>query len=100
MMRIMELSREALMAGRIITKRNIYYKDTELFKSQTVVNQLVDDLACTFQIGRRDLNIVRRTHTAKCAITSNSTDTDPHSTGCCFKRSHRWASAPHHGGRL
>lgn len=54
----MELSREALRNGRVITKRSIYYQDTELFKDQSVVDHLVDDLACTLEIGRNALNIV------------------------------------------
>lgn len=58
MMRIMELSREALMSGRLITKRNIYYQNPDLFKDQTTVNRLVDDFACTLEIGRNALNIV------------------------------------------
>ncbi|CAN8096251.1 unnamed protein product [Discula destructiva] len=58
MMRIMELSRETLMSGRVITKRNIYYQNSELFKDQTVVDRLVDDLACTLALSRNALNIV------------------------------------------
>lgn len=38
---------------------NIYYQDVELFGSQSVVDQLVDDLAYTLQLGRADLNVVQ-----------------------------------------
>ncbi|ROV92493.1 hypothetical protein VSDG_06714 [Cytospora chrysosperma] len=58
MMRIMELAREALVSGRLITKRNIYYQNPDLFKNQGNVDQLVDDLAFTFRVGRDALNIV------------------------------------------
>ncbi|KAK2603187.1 hypothetical protein N8I77_009663 [Diaporthe amygdali] len=58
MMRIMELAREALVSGRPITKRNIYYQDPDLFKSQSNVDQLVDDLAFTLGVGRNALQIV------------------------------------------
>ncbi|KAK4224273.1 meiotic recombination protein rec12 [Podospora fimiseda] len=56
--RIIELSHEALLSGNIITKRNIYYQDPDLFKSQAVVDALVDNLAFTLGVGRGDLNIV------------------------------------------
>ncbi|KUI54729.1 Meiotic recombination protein SPO11 [Cytospora mali] len=58
MMRIMELAREALVSGRLITKRNIYYQNPDLFKNQGNVDQLVDDLAFTLRVGRDALNIV------------------------------------------
>ncbi|KAK1718234.1 Spo11/DNA topoisomerase VI subunit A [Colletotrichum lupini] len=57
-MRIMQLSLNALTEGRLITKRNIYYQDTDLFKRQSIVDNLVDDLAFTLGLGREDLGIV------------------------------------------
>ncbi|KAL0779992.1 hypothetical protein CaCOL14_004476 [Colletotrichum acutatum] len=57
-MRIMQLSLSALTEGRLITKRNIYYQDTDLFKRQSIVDNLVDDLAFTLSLGREDLGIV------------------------------------------
>ncbi|KAK1637656.1 Spo11/DNA topoisomerase VI subunit A [Colletotrichum phormii] len=57
-MRIMQLSLSALTEGRLITKRNIYYQDTDLFKRQSTVDNLVDDLAYTLGLGREDLGIV------------------------------------------
>ncbi|GAB1314589.1 endodeoxyribonuclease [Madurella fahalii] len=56
--RILELSHEALLSGKLITKRNIYYQDPALFKSQSVVDDMVDNLAFTLGVGRGDLNIV------------------------------------------
>ncbi|KAK0636066.1 Spo11/DNA topoisomerase VI subunit A [Bombardia bombarda] len=56
--RILELSHEALLSGNLITKRNIYYQNIVLFKSQSVVDELVDSLAFTLGVGRGDLNIV------------------------------------------
>ncbi|KAK4464739.1 Spo11/DNA topoisomerase VI subunit A [Cladorrhinum samala] len=56
--RIIELSHEALLKGNVITKRNIYYQHPDLFRSQSVVDVLVDNLAFTLGVGRRDLNIV------------------------------------------
>ncbi|KAK3403361.1 meiosis-specific topoisomerase Spo11 [Sordaria brevicollis] len=56
--RIIEISHEALLSGTLITKRNIYYQNMELFKSQSVVDEMVDNLAFTLGLGRSDLNIV------------------------------------------
>ncbi|ROW09310.1 hypothetical protein VPNG_05798 [Cytospora leucostoma] len=58
MIRIMELAREALVSGHLITKRNIYYQNPDLFNNQGNVDQLVDDLAYTLRVGRDALNIV------------------------------------------
>lgn len=78
MFRTIELSHEALLSGTLITKRsvtvnvhagtctfvsdsnrNIYYQNMELFRSQSVVDEMVDNLAFTLGVGRGDLNIVR-----------------------------------------
>ncbi|KAK3359637.1 Spo11/DNA topoisomerase VI subunit A [Lasiosphaeria hispida] len=56
--RIIELSHEALVSGNLITKRNIYYQNIDMFKSQAVVDNIVDNLAFTLGVGRGDLNIV------------------------------------------
>ncbi|KAL2191401.1 DNA topoisomerase IV, alpha subunit [Thermothelomyces heterothallicus CBS 203.75] len=56
--RIIEMSHEALLSGKLITKRNIYYQNPELFKSQSAVDDMVDNLAFTLGVGREDLNIV------------------------------------------
>lgn len=49
---------EALVSGHVITKRNIYYQNPDLFGSQQYVDNLVDDVAFTFGVGRDMLNIV------------------------------------------
>ncbi|KAL9018675.1 MAG: hypothetical protein Q9185_004046 [Variospora sp. 1 TL-2023] len=56
-LRILELIHEALVADVVISKRNIYYKDPELFQSQKVVDRYVDILAYTFGIQRAALNV-------------------------------------------
>lgn len=38
--------------------RNIYYQNPDLFRSQSVVDHMVDNLALTLGVGREDLNIV------------------------------------------
>ncbi|GJN85598.1 hypothetical protein PLIIFM63780_009166 [Purpureocillium lilacinum] len=44
---MIQLSHDALVSGRILTKRQIYYQHQELFEKQRVVDDLVDDLAAT-----------------------------------------------------
>ncbi|KAK4445740.1 Spo11/DNA topoisomerase VI subunit A [Podospora aff. communis PSN243] len=56
--RILELSHEALLSGNLITKRNIYYQNIDLYKSQNMVDEMVDNIAYTLGVGREDLNIV------------------------------------------
>ncbi|KAK8066642.1 hypothetical protein PG997_013389 [Apiospora hydei] len=58
LLQILFLCHEALVSGTIITKRNIYYQNPELFGSQDYVNKLVDDVAFTLGVGRNELNIV------------------------------------------
>ncbi|KAL8631872.1 hypothetical protein Q9189_002452 [Teloschistes chrysophthalmus] len=57
-LRILELIHEALVNNVVVSKRNIYYKDPELFKSQKVVDRYVDILSYTFGIQRQALNVV------------------------------------------
>jgi len=55
-----DLAHEALIDGLPATKRDLYYKDVTLFKKQSVVDKLVDDLAATIDTGRAHLNIVNK----------------------------------------
>ncbi|PHH78355.1 hypothetical protein CDD82_3084 [Ophiocordyceps australis] len=55
---ILQLSHDALVAGRVLTKRHIFYQHQELFGKQRVVDDLVDDLALTLDVSREDLRIV------------------------------------------
>ncbi|KAF6763217.1 Spo11/DNA topoisomerase VI subunit A [Ephemerocybe angulata] len=54
---VLNISHEALVTGVPTTKRDVYYKDVSLFKSQGTVDRLVDDLAATWELKRSDLNI-------------------------------------------
>ncbi|KAI1145622.1 Spo11/DNA topoisomerase VI subunit A [Nemania diffusa] len=58
LLQILHLSHKALVTGTVITKRAIYYQNPELFGSQQYVDELVDDIAYTFGLGRDSLNIV------------------------------------------
>jgi DNA topoisomerase VI subunit A len=42
------------------SRRNIYYQNIDLYKSQNAVDELVDNIAYTLRVGREDLNIVRQ----------------------------------------
>ncbi|KAF1991258.1 DNA topoisomerase IV, alpha subunit [Aulographum hederae CBS 113979] len=55
--RILELIHEALISGVAITKRDIYYRQPDLFVTQSVVDRCVDDLAFTFGVPRSLLNV-------------------------------------------
>ncbi|KAJ6587184.1 topoisomerase acting in meiosis [Mycena vulgaris] len=55
--KVLDLMHEAVVDGVPATKRDMYYKDVPLFKTQKVVDGLVDDLAATFELERADLNI-------------------------------------------
>ncbi|RDX44832.1 topoisomerase acting in meiosis [Lentinus brumalis] len=55
--RVADLIHEALLDDIPTTKRDMYYKDVQLFRSQSTVDRLVDDLAATFQLSRADLNV-------------------------------------------
>ncbi|KAL8644950.1 MAG: hypothetical protein Q9226_007514 [Calogaya cf. arnoldii] len=58
-LRILDLIHEALVNDAVVSKRNIYYKDPELFKSQKVVDRYVDILSYTFGIHRAALNVAK-----------------------------------------
>lgn len=41
----------------LASPREVFYRDVALFKSQRVVDQLLDDVTATFRLERRDMNI-------------------------------------------
>ncbi|EJT76172.1 meiosis-specific topoisomerase Spo11 [Gaeumannomyces tritici R3-111a-1] len=55
--RILEIAHEALLTGKLVTKRNIFYQDKQLFRDQRTVDALVDNIALTLGVGRHALNI-------------------------------------------
>ncbi|WAQ86890.1 hypothetical protein PtA15_7A619 [Puccinia triticina] len=56
--RVMELSHDAILGKMIMTKRDVFYNDVNLFKRQAAVDRLVDDLAATLGITRGELHFV------------------------------------------
>lgn len=75
---ILQLAHDALVSNTVLTKRSvtsaamlkliqkwltlvfrsIFYQHQDLFETQKVVDQLVDDIAITLNLDRGDLNIV------------------------------------------
>ncbi|KAI8192796.1 meiosis-specific topoisomerase spo11 [Colletotrichum sp. SAR 10_70] len=56
-LKIIHLSHSSLLSGNPVTKRNLFYQCPDLFKTQAIVDGLVDDISYTLGIGRDDLNI-------------------------------------------
>ncbi|KAG6181103.1 hypothetical protein E4U36_004308 [Claviceps purpurea] len=54
---ILQLAHDALVSNTTLTKRSIFYQHQELFDTQRVVDELVDNLAVTLHLDRSDLNI-------------------------------------------
>jgi len=44
----------------------MYYQNIDLYRSQSVVDNMVDNLAFTLGVGREDLNIVSHQPSAQC----------------------------------
>ncbi|PWN20990.1 DNA topoisomerase IV, alpha subunit [Microstroma glucosiphilum] len=57
MFRILEEMHCALHAGRVVTKRDIYYRAPALFGSQAAVDRLVDDIASQLGVRRSALGV-------------------------------------------
>ncbi|KAG9069710.1 endodeoxyribonuclease [Linnemannia hyalina] len=60
-LRATELIHESVSKDTISSKRDMYYRDVMAFGSQIVVDGIVEDLACTFEVPRSSLNVVAGT---------------------------------------
>uniref|UniRef100_T1J6U8 DNA topoisomerase (ATP-hydrolyzing) n=1 Tax=Strigamia maritima TaxID=126957 RepID=T1J6U8_STRMM len=49
---------QLIRTDRICTKRDLFYRNVNLFKKQTVVDEIVDDVACWFRVSRNWLHVV------------------------------------------
>ncbi|KAJ9094492.1 hypothetical protein QFC21_006031 [Naganishia friedmannii] len=58
LLRVCELLHHALVEDIIVTKRDIYYKDVNLFGKQSVVDALIDDVVASIGLKRMDFNVV------------------------------------------
>ncbi|KAI9016959.1 Spo11/DNA topoisomerase VI subunit A [Gaertneriomyces semiglobifer] len=57
-MKILEFCKTLLEFDMRATKRDLYYRDVDLFRTQSVVDHAIEDLACTLGVSRHCLNIV------------------------------------------
>jgi meiotic recombination protein SPO11 len=55
--RILEICLGLIMNNRYATKRDIFYQDVNLFQRQAIVDELIEDIACTFNVSRDILHI-------------------------------------------
>ncbi|EPX71295.1 endonuclease Rec12 [Schizosaccharomyces octosporus yFS286] len=56
-LQVLDCIHEAIETESVITKRDIFYHDVQLFKKQFVVDELIEDLACTIGCPRSALNV-------------------------------------------
>ncbi|KAG1179847.1 hypothetical protein G6F70_002140 [Rhizopus microsporus] len=54
---VLQMIYEAIAHRIIITKRDMYYRDVGLFVTQSVVDTIVDDIACHYNVPRSSLNV-------------------------------------------
>lgn len=56
--KVLDIVQDCLINNTVITKREVYYRHVPLFRKQSVVDHLIDDLAATLHVTRLALNIV------------------------------------------
>ncbi|KAL9835277.1 meiotic recombination protein SPO11 isoform 2-T17 [Geothlypis trichas] len=57
MLKILSMIYKMVQSNTYATKRDIYYSDTLLFGSQSVVDQIINDISCMLKIPRRSLHV-------------------------------------------
>ncbi|XP_069660667.1 meiotic recombination protein SPO11 [Haliaeetus albicilla] len=57
MLKILSMIYKMVQSNTYATKRDIYYSDTLLFGSQSVVDNIINDISCMLKIPRRSLHI-------------------------------------------
>ncbi|KAH3660146.1 hypothetical protein OGAPHI_007351 [Ogataea philodendri] len=57
-LKVLRLLFDQLSANSFVSKRQIYYRDVTLFKKQAVINQCIDDYACSFGVSIESLGVV------------------------------------------
>ncbi|NXK98921.1 SPO11 protein, partial [Formicarius rufipectus] len=61
MLKILSMIYKMVQSNTYATKRDIYYSDTLLFGSQSVVDGIINDISCMLKIPRRSLHILSTT---------------------------------------
>ncbi|XP_041901339.1 meiotic recombination protein SPO11 isoform X1 [Corvus kubaryi] len=57
MLKILSMIYKMVQSNTYATKRDVYYSDTLLFGSQSVVDQIINDISCMLKIPRRSLHV-------------------------------------------
>ncbi|NXO68854.1 SPO11 protein, partial [Phainopepla nitens] len=60
-LKILSVIYKMVQSNTYATKRDIYYSDTLLFGSQSVVDQIINDISCMLKIPRRSLHVLSTT---------------------------------------
>ncbi|NXN01665.1 SPO11 protein, partial [Sylvia borin] len=61
MLKILSMIYKMVQSNTYATKRDIYYSDTQLFSSQSVVDEIINDISCMLKIPRRSLHVLSTT---------------------------------------
>ncbi|NXA95743.1 SPO11 protein, partial [Melanocharis versteri] len=61
MLKILSMIYKMVQSNTYATKRDIYYSDTLLFGSQSVVDEIINDISCMLKIPRRSLHVLSTT---------------------------------------
>ncbi|NXO05114.1 SPO11 protein, partial [Rhinopomastus cyanomelas] len=77
MLKILSMIYKMVQSNTYATKRDIFYSDTLLFGSQTVVDNIVNDISCMLKIPRRSLHILS---TSKGSVAGNLSYTEEDGT--------------------
>ncbi|NXP13768.1 SPO11 protein, partial [Thinocorus orbignyianus] len=57
-LKILSMIYKMVQTNTYATKRDIYYSDTQLFGSQSVVDNIINDISCMLKIPRRSLHVL------------------------------------------
>ncbi|XP_076969408.1 meiotic recombination protein SPO11 isoform X2 [Tamandua tetradactyla] len=57
-LKILSMIYKLVQSDSYATKRDIYYTDSQLFGSQTVVDNIINDISCMLKVPRRNLHIL------------------------------------------
>ncbi|CAO3567877.1 unnamed protein product [Mortierella alpina] len=57
-LRLSSIVHEGVDKETVASKRDLFYRDVNLFRSQPVVDKMVEDMACTLRVPRSSLNVM------------------------------------------
>ncbi|ORY89229.1 Spo11/DNA topoisomerase VI subunit A [Syncephalastrum racemosum] len=56
-LRVLDIIHESLSRNEMVSKREIYYRDVNLFKTQDVINKIIDNLSRYYNVPRSSLHV-------------------------------------------